>query len=131
MDFDFQLETITPTQTSTLVINATGSLVLPSGGTSERPPDDSVKAGATRWNIDTNTVETWTGSSWTPHSTSYVHTQSIPADSWIIPHNMGRIPSIVVLDSTGDEVEGSYTHPDLNTAVLSFSASFGGKAYIS
>ena len=32
-------------------------------------------------------------------------TQSIPAATWIVQHNLNRFPNVVVIDATGDEVE--------------------------
>ena len=37
MNFDFLLESIKPTQTSTITIDATGALVFPAGNTAARP----------------------------------------------------------------------------------------------
>jgi hypothetical protein len=62
---------------------------------------------------------------------SYVHTQSIASDTWTITHGLQFIPNITVVDSGGTVVEGSYNYPDANTAVLSFSHPFSGKAYLS
>lgn len=60
----------------------------------------------------------------------YEHTQVVSSDTWIINHNLNRVPGVTVIDSGGNEVEGDYTHPDLNNTVLTFSAAFGGKAYL-
>ena len=66
-----------------------------------------------------------------PLYATYTHVQTVAADTWPIPHMLGRIPKITVLDSAGDEVTGSVDYPDLNTVVLTFSAPFGGTAYLS
>lgn len=62
---------------------------------------------------------------------SYVHTQSSASATWTINHNLHFIPNITVVDSAGTVVEGSYSYPNSTTVVLSFSASFSGKAYLS
>lgn len=62
---------------------------------------------------------------------SYVHTQSVPSDTWTITHGLQFIPSITIVDSAGTVVEGSYNYPDANTVVASFSGAFSGKAYLS
>ena len=62
---------------------------------------------------------------------SYVHTQNSASAIWTITHNLHFIPGITVVDSAGTVVEGSYSYPNLTTVVLSFSASFSGKAYLS
>jgi len=62
---------------------------------------------------------------------SYVHTQSIASNTWTITHGLQFIPNMTVVDSAGTVVEGSYTYPDENTVVASFSGAFSGKAYLS
>lgn len=60
-----------------------------------------------------------------------VYEQSMPSPLWTISHGLGRRPaSIVVEDTNGDQCIGSVAHPDANTAVLTFSASFAGTAYV-
>lgn len=62
---------------------------------------------------------------------SYVHTQNSASATWTITHNLHFIPNITVVDSGGTVVEGSYNYPNSNIVVLTFSAAFSGKAYLS
>jgi hypothetical protein len=62
---------------------------------------------------------------------AYTHDQGVPASTWTITHNLGYPPNVTILDSTGRVVEGDIAYPDANTVVLTFTASFGGKAYLS
>jgi hypothetical protein len=62
---------------------------------------------------------------------SYVHTQNSASTTWTINHNLHFIPNVTVVDSAGTVVEGSYSYPNSTTVVLSFSAAFSGKAYLS
>ena len=62
---------------------------------------------------------------------SYVHTQNSASAIWTITHNLHFIPGITVVDSGGTVVEGSYNYPNSSTVVLTFSAAFSGKAYLS
>jgi hypothetical protein len=62
---------------------------------------------------------------------SYVHDQSSAAAVWTINHGLQFIPSITVVDSSGNVVEGSYNYPDENTVIVTFSSAFAGKAYLS
>lgn len=62
---------------------------------------------------------------------SYVHTQAVPASVWTIPHNLGFRPNVIVVDTLGRIVEGDVAWPDVNTIVLTFSAAFGGQAFVS
>ena len=56
--------------------------------------------------------------------------QVVPATTWTITHNLGKFPSITVIDSGNTVVNGEYTYIDNNKIVLEFSAAFAGKAYL-
>lgn len=58
-------------------------------------------------------------------------TQGIASDTWFIEHNLGYNPNIVVIDSAGTVVEGSYEYPNVNTLIATFSGAFSGNAYLS
>ena len=66
-----------------------------------------------------------------PVGASYVHTQSVSASTWTITHNMGFFPSVSVVDNGGNMVIGDVLYITENQVSISFSASFGGKAYFS
>lgn len=59
---------------------------------------------------------------------TYTHQQLIPATVWTIVHNLGKYPSVTVIDSAGTEVEGDVQFTDTNTIVITFSSAFAGKA---
>lgn len=59
---------------------------------------------------------------------NFIHTQGIPSATWVIQHNLGKYPSVTVLDTAGTEVEGEVKHVDLNNIILEFSAGFAGTA---
>jgi hypothetical protein len=60
---------------------------------------------------------------------NYVYTQSTPAASWTVSHNLGKRPAVVVVDSAEDVVYGDIQYIDDNTVTLTFSGAFSGKAY--
>lgn len=60
----------------------------------------------------------------------YAHDQMIASSTWTIMHNMNKYPSVTVVTSAGDEVEGDVNYTSANALVLSFSAAFAGKAYL-
>lgn len=64
-------------------------------------------------------------------SGSYVHTQNTPATVWTITHNLDFQPNVTVVDSAGSEVEGEIDYVDGSTVQVTFSAAFGGTAYLS
>lgn len=62
---------------------------------------------------------------------AYMHDQGAPSDTWTIVHNLGYRPNIYCEDSAGTGIMGDIDHPDLNTSVVTFAFSSGGKAYCS
>jgi hypothetical protein len=62
---------------------------------------------------------------------SYVHNQVSPESTWTISHGLRFIPNLTIIDSAGSVVEGSYSYPNENTVVATFSNAFAGKAYLS
>lgn len=61
----------------------------------------------------------------------YIHEQLVPASSWVITHNLGRlIPNVEVLDSANSRVIGDVSYQNTNQLTISFSATFAGKAFI-
>ena len=60
---------------------------------------------------------------------SYTHDQMVPATVWYATHNLGRHPSVVVVDSSGRQVEGDVVYVDANHVTITFSAPFAGIAY--
>lgn len=43
-----------------------------------------------------------------------------------VNHNLNKIPSVTVIDTTGDQVEGDVDHVTTNQLVATFSSSFSG-----
>ncbi len=46
----------------------------------------------------------------------------------VVAHNLGKYPSVTVIDSAGDEVEGLVDHTSINQLTITFSAPFSGVA---
>jgi hypothetical protein len=59
---------------------------------------------------------------------TYEHIQTVAASVWNITHNLGKYPSVTIVDSGGNTVEGAVVYVDLNQVTAVFSAPFGGKA---
>lgn len=47
-----------------------------------------------------------------------------------VTHNLGKKPSVTVLDTTGDEVEGEINHVSTNELTIDFSSSFSGSVIL-
>jgi len=62
---------------------------------------------------------------------AYAHTQGTASATWTILHNLDFYPNVTVVDSAGTIVEGEITYTNRNQVVLTFAASFSGKAYLS
>lgn len=66
-----------------------------------------------------------------PQGGTYIHNQAVSSSTWVITHNMGFFPSVSVVDSGGNMVIGDVTYISEDQISIYFSASFGGKAYLS
>lgn len=61
---------------------------------------------------------------------TFVFLQPVAASEWVIKHNLGRFPSVTVVDSAGNTAVGAYSYINDNIVVLDFSAPFAGAAYL-
>lgn len=60
----------------------------------------------------------------------FVFVQSVAATVWNINHNLNKKPSIKIVDSTDEVIEGEEVYTDENNIILTFSALITGKAYL-
>jgi hypothetical protein len=60
----------------------------------------------------------------------YIHEQIVPASTWVIQHNLGKYPSVTIVDSAGNVQIGDVEYIDTNNLTVSFTGSFGGRAYL-
>lgn len=60
---------------------------------------------------------------------TYVHTQGTAAAVWTVTHNLGKYPSVTVVDSANTVIIGEVFYLDINTVRLTFCAPFCGSAY--
>lgn len=64
---------------------------------------------------------------------SYYHNQIIPSAIWEITHNLEKVPSVTIIDSSNKVVYGEVelvTGNELNELTISFNGAFSGKAYL-
>jgi hypothetical protein len=59
----------------------------------------------------------------------YTHIQSSPSATWTVAHGLGKVPSIVVVDSAGTVLHVGESVVDLNTTTLTFVGATTGTAY--
>ena len=70
---------------------------------------------------------------WTNKKTMYKHNQSSASSKWAITHNLGKMPNVKVIDSTGELVFGTVVYDTtdiLNKLTITFGGSFAGTAYL-
>jgi hypothetical protein len=61
---------------------------------------------------------------------TFVFTQGVPATVWNIQHNLGKFPSVSVVNNNSVVLFTEVTYIDNNNVQLNFSAGFTGKAYL-
>ena len=63
-------------------------------------------------------------------ASTFVHTQMTPSTFWVITHNLGKYPAVVVFDTSNTVCIGEIDYTSDNALTLTFSAGFGGTAYL-
>ena len=61
---------------------------------------------------------------------TFIFTQGVAATTWNIQHNLGKFPSVSVVNNNNIVINGEVTYIDNNNVQLNFSAGFSGKAYL-
>ena len=61
---------------------------------------------------------------------NFTFVQSTAATTWNITHNLGKFPSVSIVDSGNTIVRGNIDYTSENALTITFSAAFGGKAYL-
>jgi hypothetical protein len=59
---------------------------------------------------------------------SYTHIQQAPSSTWTMAHNLGFRPSVELLNSGGQEIEGDVLHISENVCVANFNQPVAGLA---
>ena len=67
-----------------------------------------------------------------PPGGAYLHAQVLPAQVWLVQHNLGFRPGgFVVTDADGNDVEALITHASENATLLTFFSPTAGTASVS
>ena len=61
-------------------------------------------------------------------SGGYVFTQSSPATTWTINHNLGFRPTVELLDAGSQEIDGDVAHPSINQTIVTLNPATAGLA---
>lgn len=60
----------------------------------------------------------------------HVHSQAVPAETWVITHTLGGKPSVTIVDSADTYVIGEVTYNSTSQVTVSFTTPFSGYAYL-
>lgn len=63
-------------------------------------------------------------------SETYKHVQGVASSVWTVTHNLGKFPSVTVVDSAGTEWVGDVKYLNDNSLTISFTVAFSGIAYL-
>lgn len=61
---------------------------------------------------------------------NYIHHQTTALSTWTVVHNLGKKPSVAVVDSGENQWFGDVQYIDDNSLSIIFSTAFTGKAYL-
>ena len=61
---------------------------------------------------------------------NFVFNQTEATNVWVIDHNLGKLPSVMVTDSAGSVVEGEIKYNSENRITITFKGGFKGKAIL-
>lgn len=59
---------------------------------------------------------------------AYVHQQGSASATWTINHNLGYRPSVELLNTGSQEIEGDVVHTSVNQTVVTFTSAVAGQA---
>lgn len=65
-----------------------------------------------------------------PKDSHYTHDQNSVSDIWSVTHNLGKKPSVTVVDSADTVLYGSVSYTNDNSLTITLSAPTSGKAYM-
>jgi len=61
---------------------------------------------------------------------NFVFTQNVASATWVITHNLGKYPSVSIVDSADTKVNGEIQYDNINQVTVSFRSAFAGKAFL-
>ena len=56
--------------------------------------------------------------------------QGQASDTWVIEHNLNKYPTVITVDSAGNEFKAEVTYDSLNQVTISINGATKGKAYL-
>lgn len=80
--------------------------------------------------VDTEPMEATFTISQNIQDLNHIHYQDVAAEKWVITHNLGKMPSVTVVTSAGEQVVGDVQYNSNNKLTVSFTSAFAGVAYL-
>lgn len=73
-----------------------------------------------------------TNNDWVPIASggdlTFLYTEPTPLLTWTLAHNMGKLPSVTILNNLGNEIEAKVNHIDNNNLTITFNTATSGTA---
>lgn len=92
--------------------------------------DDIEQSSITEIIGEGNVSATQSGHTVTINSTTYVYEQGIASNTWEIEHNLGKYPSVTIVDSAGTIFTASVEYNSDNVCTVYINGATKGKAYL-
>lgn len=61
---------------------------------------------------------------------NFVFDKQVASSVWVVVHNMGKFPSVSIVDTANDQVEAEVKYNSNNQLTITFTAPVAGKAYL-
>ena len=61
---------------------------------------------------------------------TFTYEQASPSDTWVITHNLGRHPSVTIVDSSNNVFTPAVSYPSENQCIVEMNGATTGKAYL-
>lgn len=61
---------------------------------------------------------------------AYIHNQIRASREWLVRHNLGKYPSVTVVDSASTVVLGDIEYPNTEEVIIRFTSEFSGRAFL-
>ena len=93
-------------------------------------PEEELEASVLNVYGEGNIEATREGRNVTLKTVNFVFEQGVASDRWVIVHNLGKKPSIILTDSAGTEFRAHIEYDSLNQCTIYINGATTGKAYL-
>lgn len=93
-------------------------------------PEEEIEASVLNIYGEGNIEATREGRNVTLKTVNFVFEQAIASDRWVIVHNLGKKPSVILTDSAGTEFRAHIEYNSLDQCTVYINGATTGKAYL-